>query len=350
MPTLFDPLQLGDLVLPNRIIMAPMTRCRASAGCVPNALMAEYYVQRAAAGLIITEGCPVIPQGVGYPNVPGIWNDEQIAGWQAITDAVHKAGGLIFLQLWHVGRVSDPIYLDGQLPVAPSAIAPEGHINLIRPKKNYVTPRALETDEIPGIVAAFRQGAVNAKAAGFDGVDIHGANGYLIDQFLQDCSNKRTDAYGVSIENRARLMLEVTDACIEVWGAGRVGMHISPRCDAPGMGSDSNPAATFGYVAKELGKRRIAFIFAREAQGPGLLGPQLKQAFGGVFIANQGLTGETAVQALEGYADAAAFGVPFIANPDLVKRLKLGAQWNPPRFELFFGGRADGYIDYPFLS
>jgi len=349
MTTLFDPLQLGDLTLPNRIIMAPMTRCRASAGRIPNALMVEYYVQRAGAGLIISEGCAVTPQGVGYPDTPGIWSDEQIAGWQSITEAVHKAGGLIFLQLWHVGRVSDPIYLDGELPVAPSAIAPEGHINLIRPKKTYVTPRALETDEIPGIIAAYRQGAANAKLAGFDGVDIHGANGYLIDQFLQDNSNMRTDAYGGSIENRARLMLEVTDACVEVWGAGRVGMHISPRCDAPGM-ADSNPAATFGYVAKELGKRRIAFIFAREKQGPGLLGSQLKQAFGGVFIANEGLTGETAAQVLESYADAVSFGIPYIANPDLAKRLAQGAPLNPPRFELFFGGGADGYIDYPCLT
>ena len=349
MTTLFDPMQLGDLILPNRIIMAPLTRCRASAGRIPNALMTEYYLQRAGAGLIISEGCAVTPQGVGYPDTPGIWNDEQIAGWQPITEAVHKVGGRIFLQLWHVGRVSDPIYLDGELPVAPSAIAPEGHISLIRPKKTYVTPRALETDEIPGIIAAFRQGAINAKLAGFDGVDIHGANGYLIDQFLQDSTNKRTDAYGGSIENRARLMLEVTDACIEVWGAGRVGMHISPRCDAPSMG-DSDPAATFGYVAKELGKRRIAFIFAREMQGPGLLGPQLKQAFGGAFIANERLTGETAAQALESYADAVAFGVPFIANPDLVKRLKQGAPMNPPRPELFFGGGADGYVDYPCLT
>ncbi|MCL1860757.1 MAG: alkene reductase [Proteobacteria bacterium] len=349
MTTLFNSLQLGDLTLPNRIIMAPMTRCRADAGGVPNALMTQYYVQRADAGLILSEGCPVIPQGVGYPDVPGIWNDAQIAGWRALTEAVHKAGGRIFLQLWHVGRVSDPIYLNGELPVAPSAIALGGHINLVRPIRPYVTPRALETIEIPGIVAAFRQGAVNAKAAGFDGVEIHGANGYLIDQFLQDSTNKRTDAYGGSIENRARLMLEVTDACIEVWGAGRVGMHISPRCDSQGMG-DSDPAATFGYVAKELGKRRIAFIFAREAQGLGLLGPQLKQAFGGVFIANQGLTGETAVQALESYADAVGFGVPFIANPDLVTRLKQDVPWNTPRPELFFGGGTDGYIDYPCLS
>ena len=349
MSTLFDSLQLGDLTLSNRIIMAPMTRCRADAGGIPNASMVEYYLQRAAAGLIISEGCAVTQQGVGYPNVPGIWNDKQIAGWRPVVDAVHKAGGRIFLQLWHVGRVSDPIYLDGELPVAPSAIAPEGHISLIRPKKNFVTPRALETSEIPGIVAAFRQGAANAKAAGFDGVDIHGANGYLIDQFLQDSTNKRTDAYGGPIENRARLMLEVTDACIEVWGAGRVGMHISPRCDAPSMG-DSDPTATFGYVARELGKRRIAFIFAREMQGPGLLGPQLKQAFGGLFIANQGLTGETATQVLDQYADAAAFGVPFIANPDLVKRLKQGAPMNTPRPELFFGGGTDGYIDYPCLT
>jgi 2,4-dienoyl-CoA reductase-like NADH-dependent reductase (Old Yellow Enzyme family) len=346
---LFDPLQLGDLALPNRIVMAPMTRCRADSGRIPNALMAEYYVQRAGAGLILTEGCVVAPQGVGYPDTPGIWNDAQIAGWRSVTEAVHKAGGRIFVQLWHVGRVSDPAYLDGELPVAPSAIAPGGHVSLIRPKKPYVTPRALQTDEIPGIVAAFRQGAANAKAAGFDGVEIHGANGYLIDQFLQDSTNKRTDAYGGPVENRARLLLEVTDACIDVWGAGRVGMHLSPRCDSEGMG-DSNPAATFGYVARELGKRHLAFIFAREGQGPGLLGPQLKQAFGGVFIANQGLTGETAVQAIDSYADAVAFGVPFIANPDLVKRLAQGAQWNPPRPERFFGGGSDGYIDYPCLT
>jgi 2,4-dienoyl-CoA reductase-like NADH-dependent reductase (Old Yellow Enzyme family) len=349
MSILFDPLQLGELALPNRIVMAPMTRCRADAGRVPNALMADYYVQRADAGLILTEGCVVTPQGVGYPDTPGIWNDAQVAGWRLVTEALHKAGGRIFVQLWHVGRVSDPIYLDGELPVAPSAIAPEGHVNLIRPKKPYVTPRELRTDEIPGIVAAFRQGAANAKAAGFDGVEIHGANGYLIDQFLQDSTNKRTDAYGGPVENRARLMLEVTDACIDIWGAGRVGMHLSPRCDSQSMG-DSNPAATFGYVAKELGKRRLAFIFAREGAGPGLLGPQLKQAFGGVFIANQGLTGETAVQALESYADAVAFGVPYIANPDLVKRLAQGAPWNTPRPELFFGGGTDGYIDYPCLT
>ncbi len=349
MPKLFDTLPLGDLVLPNRVIMAPLTRCRASAGRVPNALMAEYYAQRAGAGLILSEATSVCPQGVGYPDTPGIWNEAQVQGWKEVTEAVHARGGRIFLQLWHVGRVSDPLYLDGELPVAPSALAPEGHVSLVRPEKAYVTPRALELDEIPGIVAAYRQGAENAKRAGFDGVEIHAANGYLLDQFLQDSTNRRSDAYGGCIENRARLLLEVTDAAIEIWGPGRVGVHLAPRCDAHSMG-DSNPAATFGYVAEELGKRGIAFIFAREAQGPGLLGPELKRKFGGVFIANQGLTAETATAIVEtGQADAVAFGVPYIANPDLVQRLRLGAPWNEARPQLFYGGGVPGYTDYPAL-
>ncbi|MDR1661582.1 MAG: alkene reductase [Azoarcus sp.] len=350
MPTLFDPLLLGDLVLPNRVIMAPLTRCRADAGRTPNALMAEYYAQRASAGLILSEASSVTPQGVGYPDSPGIWSDEQIAGWKPVAEAVHKAGGRIFMQLWHVGRISDPLYLNGDLPVAPSAIAAEGHVSLLRPQRPYVTPRALEAAEIPGIVAAYRQGAANAKAADFDGVEIHAANGYLIDQFLQDGVNRRTDAYGGPIENRARLLLEVTDAVIDVWGPGRVGVHLAPRCDSHSM-HDSDPASTFGYVATALGKRRIAFIFAREAQGSGLLGPQLKAQFGGVFIANQGLTGETAKQLLSAYADAAAFGVPFIANPDLVERLRRNATLNAPRQEYFYGGGgAEGYTDYPFMQ
>lgn len=349
MPKLFDTLPLGDLVLPNRVIMAPLTRCRASAGRVPNALMAEYYAQRAGAGLILSEATSVCPQGVGYPDTPGIWNEAQVQGWKEVTEAVHARGGRIFLQLWHVGRISDPLYLDGELPVAPSALAPEGHVSLVRPEKAYVTPRALELDEIPGIVAAYRQGAENAKRAGFDGVEIHAANGYLLDQFLQDSTNRRSDAYGGCIENRARLLLEVTDAAIEIWGPGRVGVHLAPRCDAHSMG-DSNPAATFGYVAEELGKRGIAFIFAREAQGPGLLGPELKRKFGGVFIANQGLTAETATAIVEtGQADAVAFGVPYIANPDLVQRLRLGVPWNEARPQLFYGGGAPGYTDYPAL-
>lgn len=349
MPKLFDTLPLGDLMLPNRIIMAPLTRCRASAGRVPNALMAEYYAQRAGAGLILSEATSVCPQGVGYPDTPGIWNEAQVQGWKEVTEAVHARGGRIFLQLWHVGRISDPLYLGGELPVAPSALAPKGHVSLVRPEKAYVTPRALELDEIPGIVAAYRQGAENAKLAGFDGVEIHAANGYLLDQFLQDSTNRRSDAYGGCIENRARLLLEVTDAAIEIWGPGRVGVHLAPRCDAHSMG-DSNPAATFGYVAEELGKRGIAFIFAREAQGPGLLGPELKRKFGGVFIANQGLTAETATAIVEtGQADAVAFGVPYIANPDLVQRLRLGAPWNEARPQLFYGGGVPGYTDYPAL-
>jgi len=215
MTTLFDPIKVGGLELPNRIIMAPLTRSRAlGAGRVPNALMAEYYVQRASAGLILSEATSVTPMGVGYADTPGIWSDEQVEGWKQVTDAVHDAGGRIFLQLWHVGRISDPLFLDGELPVAPSAIQPQGHVSLVRPVKPYVTPRALALEEIPGIVAAYRKGAENAKKTGFDGVEIHGANGYLLDQFLQDSTNQRTDAYGGSIENRARLMLEVTDACI----------------------------------------------------------------------------------------------------------------------------------------
>jgi len=351
MSKLFDPIRVGDLELPNRIIMAPLTRSRAiGGGRVPNALMAQYYVQRASAGLILSEATAVTPQGVGYADTPGIWSDEQVAGWKMVTDAVHAAGGRIFLQLWHVGRISDPVFLDGALPVAPSAIAAQGHVSLVRPKRAYVTPRALETEEIPGIVAAYRKGAENAKLAGFDGVEIHGANGYLLDQFLQDKTNKRTDAYGGSVENRARLLLEVTDACIEVWGASRVGMHLAPRGDAHDMG-DTNPAETFGYVATELGKRGIAFICAREALGPNRLGPQLKKAFGGVYIANEKMTRDSAEQVIaSGEADAVAFGQLFIANPDLPERLKINAPLNQPQPETFYHPGAEGYTDYPALA
>src|SRR6185312_14037135 len=241
MPTLFDPLQIGDLTLSNRIIMAPLTRQRAEEIRVPNALMARYYAERATAGLIISEATSVTPQGVGYAETPGIWSQEQVEGWKLVTDAVHAAGGRIFLQLWHVGRISDPIFLNGELPVAPSAIAPAGHVSLVRPQRPYVTPRALELDEIAEVVAAFRLGAEHAKAAGFDGVEIHGANGYLLDQFLQDSTNRRTDAYGGTREKRARLMLEVADACAEVWGADRVGMHLAPRADVADMGDSDLP-------------------------------------------------------------------------------------------------------------
>jgi 2,4-dienoyl-CoA reductase-like NADH-dependent reductase (Old Yellow Enzyme family) len=350
MPTLQDPIGIGAWNLRNRIIMAPLTRCRCSEGRVPNAMMAEYYKQRATAGLIISEATSVDPMGVGYPDTPGIWSDAQVEGWKLVTKAVHDAGGLIVLQLWHVGRLSDPvIYLDGKLPVAPSAIAAEGHISLVRPLKNFVTPRALETGEIPAIVEAYRKGAENAKKAGFDGVELHGANGYLLDQFLQDSTNMRADAYGGPIENRARLMLEAVDAAISVWGPDRVGLHLAPRGDAHWMG-DSNPAATFGYVAREAGKRKIAFICARESQDDPRQGPMIKKEFGGVFIANQKLTKQTGEQLLaKGEADAIAYGQLFIANPDLVQRFAKDATLNMPDPETFYASGSKGYTDYPTL-
>ncbi|MDG9857547.1 MULTISPECIES: alkene reductase [Pseudomonas] len=349
MTTLFDPIVIGDLELPNRIIMAPLTRCRADEGRVPNALMAEYYTQRADAGLILSEATSVTPMGVGYPDTPGIWSDDQVRGWTNVTKAVHANGGRIFLQLWHVGRISDPLYLNGETPVAPSAIKPAGHVSLVRPIKEFVTPRALETEEIADIVEAYRIGAENAKAAGFDGVEVHGANGYLLDQFLQSSTNQRTDQYGGSVENRARLLLEVTDAVIGVWGAGRVGVHLAPRMDSHDMG-DSDPLATFGYVARELGKRGVAFICTREKAADDSIGPKLKEIFGGVYIANERFTQETATEWLEsGKADAVAFGIPFIANPDLVTRLQKGAAWNEPHPETFYGKGPVGYLDYPRL-
>lgn len=344
---LFSPLTIGDLRLPNRVLMSPLTRCRASEGRIPNTMMAEYYAQRSSAGLIISEATAVDPMGVGYPDTPGIWNEEQIEGWKRITRAVHERGGRIFLQLWHVGRISHPLYLNGALPVAPSAIRPDGHVSLVRPKQFFETPRALDLNEIPGIIEAYRRGAENAQAAGFDGVELHGANGYLLDQFLQDASNHRTDEYGGSIENRARLMLEVTDAVISVWGANRVGMHLAPKGDSHSMG-DSNPAATFGYVAHELGKRRIAFICSREAVRDGWLTPQLKKVFGGVYIANERFTAAQAEEVLaKDQADAVAFGVLFIANPDLPHRLANHLSLNDPRPELFYTPGPEGYIDYP---
>lgn len=350
MPTLFDPLRVGDLTLANRIIMAPLTRQRAGDVRVPNALMAQYYEERASAGLILSEATAVTPQGVGYAATPGIWSQEQVEGWKLVTNAVHAKGGKIFLQLWHVGRVSDPVFLNGDLPVAPSAVAPQGHVSLVRPQREYVTPRALEASEIPGIIEAFRRGAENAKAAGFDGVEIHAANGYLLDQFLQDSTNLRTDEWGGSIENRARLILEITDACIGVWGANRVGVHLAPRGDAHTMG-DSDPVATFGYLARELGKRKIAFICAREALGDDRIGHMLKAEFGGVYIANEKFTKETAQDALDaGEADAIAWGKLFIANPDLPKRFEIDAPLNEPNPATFYAEGEVGYTDYPALE
>ncbi|WP_449431337.1 alkene reductase [Pseudomonas putida] len=347
MTTLFDPITLGDLQLPNRIIMAPLTRCRADAGRVPNALMAEYYVQRASAGLILSEATSVTPMGVGYPDTPGIWSNDQVRGWHNVTQAVHKAGGRIFLQLWHVGRISHPSYLQGELPVAPSAIQAKGHVSLVRPITEYPTPRALETAEIADIVEAYRVGAENAKAAGFDGVEIHGANGYLLDQFLQSSTNQRTDSYGGSLENRARLLLEVTDAAIEVWGAKRVGVHLAPRADSHDMG-DANRAETFTYVARELGKRGIAFICSREKQADDSIGSLIKEAFAGPYIVNERFDKASANAMLaSGKADAVAFGVPFIANPDLPARLAADAPLNQAHPETFYAKGPVGYIDYP---
>jgi 2,4-dienoyl-CoA reductase-like NADH-dependent reductase (Old Yellow Enzyme family) len=349
MPNLFDPIKIGALELPNRFVMAPLTRCRADDNRVPTDLMVEYYVQRASAGLILSEATSVDPMGVGYPNTPGIWSDEQVEGWKKVTSAVHEVGGRIMLQLWHVGRISAPLYLNGEKPIAPSAIAAQGHISLVRPKQEYVTPRALETHEIPGIVAVFRKGAENAKKAGFDGVEVHGANGYLLDQFLQSNTNQRTDQYGGAVENRARLMLEVTDACIDVWGADRVGVHLSPRADLHDMG-DENLPATFSYLAGELGKRSIAFICARETKGSDSIGPKLKDVFGGAFIANERFDQDTANEwIVNGNADAVAFGVPFIANPDLPERFARRALLNEPHPETFYVPGAAGYIDYPSL-
>lgn len=349
MPLLYEPLKVGSLHLPNRIIMAPLTRCRAGEGRVPNDLMQAYYVQRSSAGMILSEATSVEPMGVGYPDTPGIWSEAQVSGWGKITEAVHKAGGRILLQLWHVGRVSDPLYLNGALPIAPSAIAPDGTISLVRPKKNFVTPRALESHELPTLVKAFAKAGQNAKRAGFDGVEIHGANGYLLDQFLQTKTNKRNDEYGGSMEKRARFMLEVIDAVVDVWGGDSVGLHLAPRGDAHDMGDD-NPLETFSYVAEQASKRKLAFLCVRESLGANRIGPELRKKFTGVYIANERFTPETAQELLNrDEADAVAFGQLFIANPDLPRRITLKTPLNKPNPDTFYTGGQSGYIDYPFI-
>ena len=357
MATLFDPLKLGDLELPNRIVMAPLTRSRAVGGSrVPNALMAEYYVQRASAGLILSEATAVTPQGVGYADTPGIWSDEQVAGWKLVTDAVHKAGGRIFLQLWHVGRISDPYFLDGELPVAPSAIAASGHVSLLRPQRPFVTPRALDTAEIPGIVAAYRKGAENAKAAGFDGVEVHGANGYLLDQFLRDKSNHRTDAYGGGIENRTRLLVEVCEAVAREIGPGRTGVRLSPLTPSGDI-ADSDPQALFNRAVERLATLGLAYIHVIEGETGGNRQPQpfdyaaMRKPFRGAWIVNNGYDRDMAIDAVaSGKADLVAFGVPFLANPDLPRRLRENAPLNAPNQKTFYGGGAEGYTDYPTLD
>ena len=350
MTSLFDPVTFGALRLKNRIFMAPLTRCRAGEGRVPTDLMGDYYVQRASAGLIFSEATSVTPMGVGYPDTPGIWSDAQIVGWRKITDRVHAAGGTMVLQLWHVGRISDPEFLDGALPVAPSALAPQGHVALLRPKRAFGTPRALALDEIPALVAAFAQGAENARKAGFDGVEIHGANGYLLDQFLHDSANQRIDIYGGSIENRVRLLLQVTDAVVKVWGAPRVGMHLNLMSNSNDV-ADSNPAALFGHVAEELGRRKLAFLFARDDVTKSTLGPSVRKAFGGNYIANDSLDPALAAAVVaDGRAEGVAFGRLFIANPDLVARIGAQAPLNPLNAGRMYGGGHDGYTDYPALE
>jgi 2,4-dienoyl-CoA reductase-like NADH-dependent reductase (Old Yellow Enzyme family) len=347
---LLEPLQVGALTLPNRVVMAPLTRLRGTVDHLPTPVMAEYYRQRAGAGLIVSEGTPITPMGVGYAQVPGLWNAEQTELWKPVTAAVHQAGGRIFAQIWHVGRVSDSSFLDGRQPVSASALAAPGTVTLIRPKKEFEVPRALTIAEIKQVIEEFRAGAQNAMSAGFDGVEIHGANGYLLDQFLHGASNVRNDEYGGSVENRARLHLEVADAAASVFGANRVGMHLAPRGDVMGMG-DANPRELFTYLAAELGKRKLAFLMAREYFADDRLGPDLKQAFGGVYIANEKYTQAQAEQVIEaGEADAVAFGKLFISNPDLPKRFAEEAPLNEPNAETFYTHAAEGYTDYPALN
>lgn len=355
---LFSPIQLGAYSLPNRIVMAPLTRCRAGKGNVPTEMNVKYYEQRASAGLIISEATQVSPQGVGYPNTPGIHSNEQIEGWKLVTEAVHKAGGKIFLQLWHVGRSSHPSFQpNGALPVAPSAIAIAGEVFTYEGMKPYVAPRALETDEIPGIVEQFRQGAKNALAAGFDGVEIHGANGYLLDQFLRDGTNKRSDEYGGAIANRARLHLEVTEAVVSVWGSDRVGIRLSPSNTFNSM-SDSNPKATFGYLIEALNRYDLAYLHLMEPgesdiKHGGIVTPTsyFRPLYKGNLIVNQNYDRDLGNAAIaQGNADLVAYGKLFIANPDLPERFKLNAPLNEPDPSSFYGGTEKGYIDYPSLK
>lgn len=369
MTDLFQPYQLGNLKLANRIVMAPLTRSRAGAGDVPTPLMATYYAQRASAGLIISEGTQISPQGKGYIQTPGIYSAEQIAGWRLITNALHEvlnlfiegeemeAGSTIMAQLWHVGRISHPeLQPDEALPVAPSAVLPVGQVFTGRGMVDMVLPRALELAEIPNIIADYRQAAVNAQAAGFDGVEIHAANGYLLDQFLRDKTNLRSDDYGGSIENRARLLLEVTDAVLKVWEKERVGVRLSPLSPVNDI-DDSDPEPLFSYVAQELARREIGFLHvvegvtggARET-GHSFQISRLRSIFAGTYIANNGYTRELALAArASNSADLISFGKAFIANPDLVERLEQDAPLNLPDPATFYGGAEAGYTDYPAL-
>jgi N-ethylmaleimide reductase len=359
--SLFRPFALGPLTLSNRLVMAPMTRSRADGGERASSLAVSYYRQRASAGLIVTEGTQVSLQGVGYPGTPGIYTEDQAAAWKRVTDAVHAEGGRIFAQLWHVGRISHPrLQPGGALPVAPSAIRPRGELYTPGGPRPFETPRALAEDEIAGIVAQFKNAAVRARQAGFDGAELHGANGYLLDQFLRDGSNQRTDRYGGSVENRARLLIEVTRAVASVLGADRVGVRVSPTGTFNDM-SDSDPRRTFSHAARALGQLGIAYLHVVEpVAAPPAAGqptqeritPHLREAFGkGTLIANGGYDRANAEAVIErGEADLVSFGVPFLANPDLVARLAQGAPLNPPDRATFYTGGARGYTDYPTLA
>ncbi|MCP3143511.1 alkene reductase [Pyxidicoccus xibeiensis] len=355
---LFTPVTVGSLKLPHRIVMAPMTRNRAGPEQVPTPLMAEYYAQRASAALIITEATQASLHSYGYPNTPGIHTDAQVEGWRRVTDAVHARGGRMFLQVWHVGRISHPVMLPGGAqPVAPSAIAAKGTLYTTQGPREFVTPRELALEELPGLVQYFAEAARRAKEAGFDGVEVHGANGYLLDQFLRDGSNHRTDAYGGTVEKRARLLLEATEAVIGVLGADRVGVRLSPTNPFNSM-SDSDPAATFGYAAGALDKLGLAYLHVMEP-APGLdmppgttrVLPLLRERFRGPLMVNGGFTPESANAIITaGMADLVSFGAPFLANPDLPERFQKGASLNPADPSTFYGGDARGYTDYPALA
>jgi N-ethylmaleimide reductase len=351
---LFTPTQLGTIQIPNRVLMAPLTRSRARRDEVPGPLAALYYAQRASAGLIVTEATQAGPGAQGYIQTPGLYTDEQAAGWRRVTDAVHAAGGRIVVQLWHCGRVSHESFQPGNaLPVAPSAIPLEGQAWTYDGMAPHPTPRALETDEIPGLVAQFARAAEHAKAAGFDGVEVHGANGYLIDQFLRDGTNRRQDRYGGSAENRARFLLEVTEAVAGVWGADRVGVRLSPLGTFNGM-SDSNPAATFGHAAQALGRFGLAYLHVVERFG-GPLAPEqedvmrrIRERWHGPYLANGGYDATRGAQAVEsGWATAVTYGEPFLTNPDLPLRFLTGTPLNEPDRDTYYGGDAKGYVDYP---
>ena len=359
MTDLFEPVQIGAWTLNNRIVMAPLTRCRVYQDGAPGALQAEYYAQRASAGLIISEATNISPQARGYAYTPGIFTDAQIAGWRQVTEAVHAKGGKIVCQLWHVGRQSHPdLQPDGGLPVAPSAIAPEGDTLTETGMQKVPVPRALETREIPGIIEDYRHAAECAKQAGFDGVEIHSANCYLLEQFIRDSTNLRTDAYGGSIENRVRLVLEVTAAVVDVWGSDKVGIRLSPV--TPNTGNtplDSQVMQTYGYLIKQLNRFNLAYLHMVEgATGQSRDIPaevnftELVDLFDGPYMANNLYSGEMAKAArADNQADLICFGRPFIANPDLVERLKTGAKLNRASLSCFYGGDEKGYIDWPSL-